>query len=274
MYVCDRDWVVRVLRVGLIALLAAASACSDSGPPGANAIDPGSSTYRPRRPSTSADTGASKADGGSGAINSNDRHQWIRSQVNALYFTKFEVTVERYAACVTAGSCTVTPYFGGTTDECNFDEPNRDDHPMNCVFFHEAEEYCAWIGARLPTAEEWEAEASNNGERTYPWGDFPTPACTHAVVDDSSGGGEGCGNGSTNPVGSSSAGESISGLSDMVGNVFEVTTSIHRDGVGRLSCGGSWKSDRVYFRTPCRIRLHPMSRGEEYGFRCVSASGP
>ena len=54
---------------------------------------------------------------------------------------------------------------------------------MNCVNWFGAMEFCDWIGARLPTEDEWYEEASNNGRRNYPWGDTPESNCTHAVIE-------------------------------------------------------------------------------------------
>jgi formylglycine-generating enzyme required for sulfatase activity len=71
-----------------------------------------------------------------------------------------EVTVAAYRACVEAGVCKAPPKGGGPAEiakdpipaTCNWDQPGRDDHPINCLLVAEADAYCAWNhGRRLPS---------------------------------------------------------------------------------------------------------------------------
>jgi formylglycine-generating enzyme required for sulfatase activity len=72
---------------------------------------------------------------------------------------KLEVTHARYEACVTAGVCQ-------PADELGLTEANN---PLY-VFYAQAQDYCRWVGKRLPTEAEWEKAARGTDGRLYPWG--------------------------------------------------------------------------------------------------------
>lgn len=126
-----------------------------------------------------------------------------------------EVTVDQYADCVTATECSAP----ATDTDCNWGVGGRGSHPVNCVTFTQAEEYCAWAGKRLPTQQEWEFGARHNDTRIYPWGDSTSGYETKANTTGSDG------YSTTAPVGTFTDGNSALGLKDMAGNVWEWTQS-------------------------------------------------
>ena len=140
---------------------------------------------------------------------------------------RFEVTLERYEACVDAGYCAPeglqwdNPKSDGfqTTvnhypEECWFDpEPCRH-HAVNGKNYHQAQNYCSWIGARLCTEAEWERAAKGpTAQSTHPWGDEPmTPDRVNVPS---------TGPGWVDPVYFYPAGASPEGVFNMAGNVYE-----------------------------------------------------
>ena len=94
----------------------------------------------------------------------------------AFKLGKTPVTVAEFKKCVETGKCKSDHYYTKSTiSNCNYGDDSKADHPMNCVDWYGAKEYCEWIGGRLPTEEEWEYAFTHNGTEhlntAYPWGD-------------------------------------------------------------------------------------------------------
>ena len=182
-------------------------------------------------------------------------------RVGAFEMDVTEVTVGAYRRCVNAGTCSVA----GTDEYCNWGALGKEEHPINCVDWSQANSYCRWAGKRLPTEEEWEYGARGTDGRTYPWGNEGL-------------GGQLCWSGDgTCVVGSYASGDSPFRLHDMAGNVFEWTSSGYsadysksRDNSALVYRGGSWNVDAPsYVRTAARGGGAPAGRGSYLGFRCA-----
>jgi serine/threonine-protein kinase len=224
-----------------------------------------------------------------------------------------EVTTEDYRTCTERGECkragTTNDWASISKEErkafdplCNIREPMaRAKHPINCVDWEMASQYCRSRGARLPTEAEWEFAARSPDGRKYPWGDEePTAkhlnACGKECVewgkrnhveeeamflaDD--------GWATTAPVGSFPAGRSRYGVDDIVGNVWEwvsdyyapYTPEMQTDPKGassgkeRVIRGGAWNGAyAAWVRPTFRYRDVPDKRSYGIGFRCAAMQG-
>lgn len=159
-------------------------------------------------------------------------------------------------------------------------EPVPADEPVQHVSFHEAEAYARWAGRRLPTEAEWEKAARfdpvSERSRRYPWGD-EAPTARHANL-----GGTAL---RPSPVGSYPAGASALGVHQLIGDVWEWTSSEfgpypdfrvfpYREyseaffgGGYKVLRGGSWAADRTAIRGTFRNWDHPIRRQIFTGFR-------
>jgi len=182
--------------------------------------------------------------------------------VDAFCMNRTEVTTAAYAACVKAAKCTPAD----TGDPCNAGVAGREQHPINCVDWNQADAYCKAQGLRLPTEEEWEYAARGTDGRIYPWGNAAPSdqLCWNRF-------GDGKPN-STCPVGAYPKGRSPFDLDDMSGNVWEWTSSPYDDS-RRVYRGGGW--DGVVpslVRSAYRFWLEPSFRFGNLGFRCAGSA--
>ena len=202
-----------------------------------------------------------------------------------------EVTVSAFKKCVDAKECTEPdPYvkkWGGSEQFCNWKHPEgRGNHPVNCVDSGQADDFCAWRGARLPTEEEWEwAARSGDKASTYPWGDVgPTELRANACGAECPPNGEAKGlkgwrtlydgedgYSETAPVGSFPKGDNRWGVHDLAGNVWEWTASkLDPKKPERVNRGGGWDDGSAAALSAARRRaFSPTDRLYNLGFRCA-----
>lgn len=191
---------------------------------------------------------------------------------------QFEVTVGQYAHCsrLTKKPCAPPAlkvnWPGIRPDErarwsryCN-DPRNKDLelHPMNCVTWAEANEYCHAYNLRLPSEYEW-VWAARGGEaaQKYPWGN-EEPAMQTCWSHDPDKPRSG-----TCPTGSRPLGKSVDGVHDLVGNVWEWTSSlVSRDKLERIIQGGGW-FDSLLPTVARSAGVDPRTRDFAVGFRCA-----
>lgn len=160
--------------------------------------------------------------GDDAVVNATPRHL---ATVRSFYIDITEVTLGDYMKCVNDSFCG-SPMTSAQDGGCNAGRP-LDSHPVNCVSGHDAGGYCASLGKRLPTEEEWDY-AAFGGVRTYPWGEDPPSARflnANVAWEDIPKWGLDSWNPGTAPVGSFPDGATPEGLLDMGGNLWEWTQS-------------------------------------------------
>jgi thiol-disulfide isomerase/thioredoxin len=195
------------------------------------------------------------------------RVKWQYGESAGIEFSKTEVTVAQYRSCVEAGACKVSR----SREEhklCNWGDASHDDFPMNCVNFDEASAFCIWSGGRLPTEDEWEAEATYGGRLKNPWGDSDSD-CEVAVIGESHESLGGCGKNSTGQVCSKPKGNSRAGLCDLVGNVWEWTIGKDIDADEGVLRGDSFVWSFSRSEAESRLIAKKVQRNYDFGFRCV-----
>jgi formylglycine-generating enzyme required for sulfatase activity len=171
----------------------------------------------------------------------------------------YEVTTASYEHCVSLGLCSEP---GGTANTCNYRK--REDHPINCVDWAQADAYCRSQGARLPSELEWEY-AARGGAKYYPfsWGTEPAEKRSCWKTNQ------------TCPVGSFAPGAFE--LHDMSGNVWEWTSDWFADypwpslsGRAKVFRGGGWnRRSASSLGATLRNRAIPSRSGPYLGFRCA-----
>jgi eukaryotic-like serine/threonine-protein kinase len=135
-------------------------------------------------------------------------------------------------------------------------------HPVVGVSLLDALAFCMWLGARLPTDEEWEKAARGIDGRSYPWGEEWADGLYCNNLDARIGG--------TTPVDKYPRGCSPYGVWDMAGNTWEWTASEHQGPHMHILCGGSWRvfsrfAVRVFQRDRCLLE----DMRDDLGFRCA-----
>ena len=215
-------------------------------------------------------------------LGDSQEHPAHRVTVTPFRLDRTLVTVNAYGACVRAGACAAagteqrgTPGAGPEQNAfCNGAHAERGDHPINCVNWNQARAYCAWAGKRLPTEEEWEYAARGPDDRTYPWGaEAPSgQACWNRLHGDDYAHALG-----TCAVGAFPAGDSPFGVHDIVGNVWQWTSSVWTPAYGkpgdetaRVVRGGGWRDGKASeLRGANRNGSNVPDRVVNLGFRCA-----
>jgi formylglycine-generating enzyme required for sulfatase activity len=204
-------------------------------------------------------------------------------EMDAYYIDKYEVTNELYELCVQMNIC-IRPIDVSSYQRLSyFGNPEYADYPVINVTLEMARAYCEdWRDARLPTEAEWEKAARGVDGRTFPWGEGIR--CANANYRDGK-----CKRiRDTYPVTSFEMGQSVYGVYNMSGNVWEWVSDWYSPayyldapesnptgpehavvGIYYVKRGGSYWDEWERLRSSNREKNDPTNYGSNLGFRCV-----
>jgi formylglycine-generating enzyme required for sulfatase activity len=201
-----------------------------------------------------------------------------------FYIDQTTVTNEEYAKFLKANPSRPVPFADDIlARSANWDQANRtypaqrDLYPVVLVSWEDASAYCRWAGKRLPTEAEWEKAARGTDGRLWPWGNEWDTNKANSVEQQ---------NDAAVATGQFPGGASPSGALDMVGNVWQWTSSLDkpypydaadgREDPGasglRVTRGGAWAFGPYVTRAATRNRFDPNDASLSIGFRCAQSN--
>jgi len=222
----------------------------------------------------------------------------IEQRIPAFELDVLAVSNQAYQACVEAGVCTLNNLEGCQDQAPSVGSPAEElERPRVCVTQVEAEQYCDWLGKRLPSEAEQERAVRLDCEDTlecrtemplYPWGEPPI-SCERGVFDLPE---QGCPLSAADAVSSKPEGRSDAGILNFLGNSMEWSADcwsdqldkMPRDGTPRTaSCstveggvlathrGSPWDQSQVSpHRNSFRMRFPREGQAHgAIGFRCA-----
>jgi ergothioneine biosynthesis protein EgtB len=153
---------------------------------------------------------------------------------------------------------------------------SKANEPVCHVSFFEASAYAKWADKRLPTEAEWE-NAATNGNNEFPWGDDSVDSSRANLFEN--------GLWAPAPIGAYPDGASAEGCHQLIGDVWEWTTSDYVPYPGfksefdeyndkwfvnqKVLRGGSFATPQLHIRSTYRNFFHAHERWMTSGFRCA-----
>ncbi len=178
----------------------------------------------------------------------NDYSKTKEVAIKTFLMDKYEVSYEKFKHCVDSGNCILKNYSVGGS--CNYGNNTKNNHPINCVNWYAANEYCKWEGKRLPTEEEWKYAAKGGNVFDFSGSDNPFEVAWF----------KGNSARETKVIGTKKP--NGYGLYDMSGNVSEWTMNYY-------IYGGNYNNYKENLYIYLNDTESPNIWSSYYGFRCV-----
>ncbi len=214
--------------------------------------------------------------------------------ISPFFIDETEVTNGQYEQCVDAGVCRAPAQANPTTHEAYYGSDAFADYPIVFINWQQADAFCEWRDARLPSEAEWEMAAGYDPEQSlilrYPWGDAFDGTKLNFCDRNCPGGDRNWDDGhrDTAPVGSYPDGRSAIGAYDMSGNVMEWVNDWYdsryyegstdtnpmgpTEGEIKVFRGGSWLTDEDQLHVSARGSFEPAVVQANLGFRCAASA--
>jgi len=185
-------------------------------------------------------------------INDENRGQQQEVYIESFWIGKYEVIVEQYKI------------YCYTNNLALPDSSYLDGEPMRNLNWFDANNFCKWMGCRLPTELEWERAAKGGKDYSnYPWGENFNPIF--------------CNVNSNNIIKIGSLKENEFGLYDIIGNVEEWCENWYSNNIlsapenqlYKVLRGGSYLDVPQDANIARRNYIFPSYKKETYGFRVI-----
>jgi serine/threonine-protein kinase len=176
-----------------------------------------------------------------------------------FWIGRYPVTFEQYSRFLDQTKYPKPSYWAPYEPNC----------PVVFVSWEDANRFCKWADLVLPTEKQWEKAARGTDGRTWPWGNMTPPRFGWRLPLQERR--ANLGEGHTTPVGLySPAGDSPYGCADMVGNVWEWTSSLNEEGHKSIIIRGGSAYPNVTIKSVTERGLYkPRDRDHFIGFRVV-----
>jgi toxoflavin biosynthesis protein ToxD len=190
--------------------------------------------------------------------------------VDSFYIAETEVTNSQYAEFLKATGKNPPPGWKNSSYP-----KGMDNFPVVGISFADAKAFCVWLSkkmnaeVRLPTESEWERAARGDSKNKYPWGNEWDKKATVSIET----------GGKISKVKNSEINKSQYGAFDMVGNVWEWTSSqiteangkpIRKEGESaRAIKGGSANDKKDLISTTSTSLAAESTKSSFIGFRFV-----